>query len=82
MSNIAGREDGLALKIAGIDLVIIDESETANPGCCEILQGRGADAAQTNHRDMFSGQRHLTSTADLGEHDMACKTIESGGRKR
>ena len=67
----------LALQIAGRHGVVVDQREAADPRTGEILQHRRADPAEPDQRDMRSRQRDLTRTADLGQDDLACETVEA-----
>jgi len=70
-------EDGLALQIARIDDVIVNEGKAPNPGACEILQRGRANPAKPDDRYVLASERNLTRAADFGQHNMAGKTVEA-----
>lgn len=75
VAYIAGSEDGLTLEIARIHYIVIDKGKMPDPCTCEILQSWRANAAEPNYRNMLTGQRNLTRTADFGQHNVAGKTV-------
>ena len=77
MTDVAFVEQGLALEIAGIDTVIIDQGQFSDPRTGEILQGRTADTAEPDQHEMFFRQSDLPRAADFRQDDVARKAIEA-----
>ncbi len=80
MADIALREQGLALQIAGLDHIVVDQGQPPDPGSGEVLQRRRADPAKPDQRDMRISQRYLPRATDFGQDDVAGKAVETGGR--
>ena len=77
MADVARGVDRLALEIGQIDRIVIDEGEAPDPGPGQILQPRRADAAQPHQHDMRSCKPRLPRPANLGQDDVAGKTVEA-----
>ena len=77
MTDVAFVEQGLALEIAGIDTVVIDQGQFPDPRTGEILQGRAADTAKSDQHEMLFREGDLPRTADFRQDDVARKAIEA-----
>lgn len=71
LADVGLGEDGLALEVAGLDNVVVDQGELANAGCGQILDGRAADTAAADEDDMGLADRDLACAADLRKDDVA-----------
>lgn len=59
--------DGLAVQIAGIQGIRIDQPETSHPGTREILHDRTAEAAGADDQNPGAGQCSLAAWPDFLE---------------
>lgn len=82
MPDITAGEDSLALEVARIDHIVIDQRKASNPARGEVLQSWRADPAQTDNRDMLARQRDLPSTTDFRQHDVPRKPIQAARGER
>ena len=76
MTDVAFVEQGLALEIAGIDTVVIDQGQFSDPRTGEILQGRAADTAKPDQHEMLFRQGDLPRAADFRQHDMPREAVK------
>ena len=70
-SNILGRVNDLALQIAGVDHVKVDEAQSANSRCGQVESQRRAEAACADAKDFGGLEALLALHADLGQDQMA-----------
>ena len=66
-----GVVDHLALQVGGVDHVVVDKADRADPGGGEVERGRGAEAAGAEQQHLRVQQLQLAVDADLGEQGVA-----------
>src|SRR5690606_17565712 len=80
-ADVVGPVDRLALQVARVDRVVVDQYQRPDPGAREVLQRRRADPPDADEDDRRARQRGLAGPADLGQHDVAGEAGEAVGRK-
>ena len=66
-----GVVDHLALQVGGVDHVVVDEADRADPGGGEVERGRRAEAAGAEQQHLRVQQLHLAVDPDLGQQRVA-----------
>ena len=66
-----GVVDHLALQVGGVDDVVVDEADRADPGRGEVERGRRAEAAGAEQQHLRVQQLQLAVDADLGQQRVA-----------
>ena len=66
-----GVVDHLALQVGGVDDVVVDEADRADPGGGEVERGRRAEPAGAEQQHLRVQQLQLAVDADLGEQGVA-----------
>jgi len=64
-AHIRDTMDDLALEVAEVDVVVIDDAKGADPRGGEVEQRRGAEATGTDHQDFRVLEASLADRADL-----------------
>src|SRR5262249_18947040 len=75
-----GVVNNLALQVGGVDYVIVDEADRADPGGGEVERGRSAEAASSEQQHLRVQQLHLAVDADLGQEGVARVALALLGR--
>ena len=70
-ANVPHAVDDLALQVAQLHGVVIDDAQRAHTRRSQIQQGRGAQAAGTNDQHTGVAQPPLPLQADLGDEGVA-----------
>ena len=70
-ADVGGGVDDLALKVAGVDDVEVDQAECADAGGGEVESERGAESAGADAEDFGGLEPLLAFHADLGEDEVA-----------
>lgn len=76
-ADVGRREDRLALQVAGIDHIVIDQRQPPDSRSGEVLQRGRTNPPAADQHDMRLRQRHLPCPAHFGQHDVAGKTVEA-----
>src|SRR5437868_3286952 len=76
ISLIAFAEERLAMQIADLDHVIVDDRQSAHARACKRRYDRAADPPCADHRDGRGFQLALPHAADLRQHDVPRITFE------
>ncbi len=63
--------DHLALQVRGVDDVVVDEPDLADPGGRQVQPGRRPEAARAEQEHLRVEHLHLPLEADLGNEDVA-----------
>ena len=63
--------DDLALQVAVIDVVEVDQRQGADTGGCQVHGGRTAQTAQSDNKHMRFPQFLLTLDAEVRQHNLA-----------
>ena len=61
----------LALQVAALDAVVVDQRQVADAGGGEIQRGRRAEPARADQQDTAGAQPSLPVLADLGQRQLA-----------
>ena len=75
-----GVVDHLALQVGGVDDVVVDQAEGADPGGGEVERGGRAEPAGAEQQDLGVQQLELAVDADLGEQRVARVAVALLGR--
>ena len=66
-----GVVDHLALQVGGVDDVVVDEADRADPGRGQVERGRGAEPAGAEQQHLGVEQLQLAVDPDLGKQGVA-----------
>ena len=66
-----GVVDHLALQVGGVDDVVVDHADRADPGGGEVERGRRAEAAGADQQHLRVQHLQLALDADLGQQRVA-----------
>ncbi len=78
-SHVGGRVNDLALEIAGVHRVEVDQAESANARCGEIQRKGRTEAAGTDAQHTGGFEFALAFNADLGKDEVAGVALEIVG---
>jgi hypothetical protein len=73
--------DRLALEVAHVDRVVVDQHQRADARAGEVLQRRRADPAEADQRDRGPRQRRLPAPPISGSTMWRAKAVEAVGGK-
>ena len=76
LGDVVGPVERLALEIAEVDRIAVDDRQPAHPGAGQCGNGSGANPAGTDHDDVGGLQPLLPNPADLRQDDVARIAIE------
>ena len=71
LADPLGVVDHLALQVGGVDDVVVDEAERADPGGGEVERGRRAEAAGADQQHLRVQHLQLALDPDLGKQGVA-----------
>ncbi len=80
-ADSVGRVDHLALEVGGVDHVVVDDPDRADPGRGEIESGRRAEPTGAEQKDLGVQEGDLALDADLGQERVARVAVALLGRE-
>jgi hypothetical protein len=69
-ADIGFAEDHLAVQVADLDPIVVDEAEPADPGRRQVERQRCAEPAHADDQHRAREQPRLTGAADFRQHDV------------
>src|SRR6478672_8323705 len=76
VAGVAFAEERLAMEVADLDIVVVDNGELADPGAGKRRDDCAADSTSSNDGDPRGLELLLADSADLRQHDLARVTVE------
>ena len=70
-ANVLGRVDNLALQVARVHNIEIDQPQRANAGCCKVQGQRRTQPARADTKHLGSFQPLLPLHAHFGQNQVA-----------